>query len=119
MTFYEDVWKKKTTEKRKLSSTKILQKKLIPVIISKAHGVQCENILPLNKFAAKPNMTWGQFIAGVRNKCNLEPSQALFFFVNDRLISCNLLMSQVYKKHKSEDLCLVIFYTIETVFGYT
>jgi len=59
------------------------------------------------KFLCPSQITFGQFTETVRRKLQLEPSQALFFFVPD-LINNEVIISDLYEKKKNlEDGFLV------------
>jgi len=54
------------------------------------------------KFLCPSQITFGQFTETVRRKLQLDPSQALFFFVPD-LISNEVVIADLYEKKKNQE----------------
>ena len=61
------------------------------------------------KFLCPSQITFGQFTETVRRKLQLDPSQALFFFVPD-LISNEVVISDLYEKKKNQEDGFLVSY---------
>ncbi|OUM56283.1 hypothetical protein PIROE2DRAFT_19176 [Piromyces sp. E2] len=106
-------------EKRQEESRKILTNypERIPIIVERFPNCDSVPELSKKKFLCPSQITFGQFTETVRRKLQLDPSQALFFFVPD-LISNEVVISDLYEKKKNpEDGFLYITYSGENVFG--
>ena len=106
-------------EKRQEESRKILTNypERIPIIVERLPNCNTVPELTKRKFLCPSKITFGEFTESVRRKLQLEPSQALFFFVPD-LISNEEVISNIYEKRKNpEDGFLYISYSGENVFG--
>lgn len=73
--------------------------------------------LPKNKFLVPNTLSAEQLIVLIRRKLTLKPSEALFFYVNRKMISGQQIIGDIYKKHKSEDGLLYVKYASENCFG--
>jgi len=59
----------------------------------------------------------GQFIKILRDKLKLEPSIALFFFINNKVFPITSLIGNIYKENADEDGFLYIEFCEESTFG--
>lgn len=74
--------------------------------------------LDKRKFLAPPTITFGQLTFVVRQRINLRPDQALFFFfVDNTLVPSTATISEVYAAHRDADGFLYLFYSLENAFG--
>lgn len=105
-------------EDRKKESQKMLTKypERIPIIVEMAEGCQLAPISK-NKYLAPREMLMGQFVFTIRKKIKLDPSQAIFLMVNNRLVTSNDPLSKIYMDHQNEDGFLYMVYTSENTFG--
>ena len=88
----------------------------IPIICEKSK----QNDLPTidkNKYLVPRDLTIGQFIYVIRKRICLQPEEALFLFVSNRMVSTNSIMNEVYNLYKDNDGFLYIQYAKENTFG--
>lgn len=86
----------------------------IPAIVE-----PCNNLPPLgkSKFLLPEDITMGQFIYIIRKRMNLDPHEALFFFINGRIMSSSTLIIEIYERYKDIDGFLYVVYSKENTFG--
>ena len=73
----------------------------IPVIVEKDKHSQYLNDIDKNKFLVPHELTLGQFLHIIRQRCNLEPAQSLYLFCGDVLPPTshtlgNIISSYIY-----------------------
>ncbi len=51
------------------------------------------------------------FIATLRKSINLDPENAIYLYVNNKLLKADKFIAEVYEENKSEDLFLYITIT--------
>ena len=61
--------------------------------------------------------SFSQFLYIVRKRINLNQSEALFLFVNNKLVPSNKSIFDVYDKEQDKDGFLYIIYNNENTFG--
>tara|TARA_Y100001970_G_C14142137_1_gene807761 strand:- start:942 stop:1286 length:345 start_codon:yes stop_codon:yes gene_type:complete len=88
----------------------------IPIILEKSDNCILNDITK-KKYLVPKDLTLQQFIFIIRKKINLDPSQALFIMVNNKLCPASLNIGDVYEKDKDKDGFLYITYTSENTFG--
>ena len=106
-------------EKRKAQSSKIRQKyfDIIPIIVEKSGNKSVQEIQK-SKFLADKNMTVDKFLYTIRIQLKINPSEAMFLFINNKVIPANTdKLGDVYLQHMDADGFLYITYTLENVFG--
>ena len=62
-------------------------------------------------------MEFKQFIYVVRKSIQLDPSQALFITINNKLVTGSKQMGEIYEEYKNKDGFLYVVYTSENTFG--
>ena len=107
-------------QKRQQESSRIIIKypDKIPIICEKAH----QNNLPdiqKKKYLVPNDITVGQFMYVVRQKIKIAPEEALYLFINGKIISNSALIGSIYEGDKDEDGFLYVKYSKENTFGYT
>lgn len=85
----------------------------IPVIVEYTFPITDNKF----KFLVPNDLTMGQFCYVIRKRIKLAPEQALYFFINGKLISTSSIMGQVYKELKEECGFLFISCHQEATFG--
>jgi len=111
---------KNAFEKRKAESQRIREKfpDRIPIIAEHAKADRSGiSDIDRNKYLVPADLTVGQFTYVIRKRIKLQPSQALFVFINDTLAPTSALMSAMHKEHKDADGFLYVFYAGEDHFG--
>ena len=87
----------------------------IPIIV---HTRDKSIILPQSKFIVPNHITFSQFMTILRKKINLSKEEALFAFVNHRVVSSAAdPLSVVYDIHKDTDGFLTLTLCKENTFG--
>lgn len=106
-------------EKRSEESKRIMEKydNRVPVIVEKDPKSDLKD-MEKSKFLAPHDLTLGQFLYVIRKRIDIDPSVALFIFVNENvLVNTSETIINIYEKHKDEDGFLYILYCSENVFG--
>ncbi len=106
-------------EKRKIQSSKIRQRynDIIPVIVEKSGNKKVQDIQK-SKFLVDKNMNVAKFLYTIRCQLKIDPSEAMFLFINNKVIPSNVdKMGDIYLEHMDNDGFLYITYSLEHVFG--
>ena len=88
----------------------------IPVICEKHHN----SSLPQNdkqKYLVDPDLTLGHFMYVIRKRIKLDPSQAIYMFIQGKIPSSNETIQSIYHNYFDEDGFLYMSYTNEDTFG--
>lgn len=105
-------------QQRKEEADRVLLKfpDRIPIICEKNIG---ENIpdIDKHKFLVPQELTVGQFLHMIRLRIKLSDKKALFLFINNKLFTNSLRLSDIYINEKNLDGFLYVIYTIENSFG--
>ena len=88
----------------------------VPIHITKKEG-SAINELEKKKYLVSKDFTMGQFVATIRKYLRLEPSDAIFLFIDNMLVNCTVSADDLYNSKKSPDGILYIKYASEEVFG--
>lgn len=107
---------KSFTERRKESEMmQIRFPDRIPVIVQKKK----EEIATIDKrkFMAPNSLSMGQFVFVVRKRLKMNSCEAIFLFVNNKLITPQETLGQVYSQYRDDDGFLYITYDFENAFG--
>lgn len=116
-----DFKSKYTFEARKTESSKIRTKHpdRIPVICEKSakSSTQIPDIDKI-KFLIPNNMVFGQFVYVVRKRLQIQPSQAVFLFINNTTLpQPSDSLTTLYEKYRDHDGFLYCKYSGENTFG--
>lgn len=117
----KDKWqsfnKRYTLEERKKECAKIRKEfpGKIPVIIEPASDKDPE--IDKHKYLFSPDVLVGQFIYNIRSRIKLNPEEALFFFINNKLPVMSETMGSLYESEKDEAGFIVCKYSKENSFG--
>lgn len=91
----------------------------VPVIMNKSKNIVQDNIQ--TKYLVPKNVEMSYLLASIRKRLKLEPSKALFLFIqkdnNSFLMTPSTLVGEVYNLHASEDGFVYLVYTLENTFG--
>lgn len=117
---------KKTTplEERKQKSSKMttLYPDRIPIIVEMSPSSASYNTYLASshkvKYLVPYDITMGQFIKILRDKIKIEPSTALFFFINNKIFPITTPIGTIYKEEVDEDGFLYIEFCEESTFGH-
>ena len=105
-------------ERRLQESTSIMEKypARIPIICSRNEHSNIPEI-DKKKYLVPSDLTMGQFVFVIRKRINLDPSIAIFLFIDDIIPPTAYLISTLYQEHKNADGFLYITYSGENTFG--
>ena len=108
----------KTLEERKAESASILNKYTghVPVIVDKDPRCTLPEI-ERQKFLVPADLTIGHFVYVVRKRINLQPTVAIFLFVNKKLPPSSETMGTLYSGNKDEDGFMYCTYSSDTAYG--
>jgi hypothetical protein len=111
-----DFRKRVPLEERKNQSLKILNKftNSIPVYVDTSY---MKLQLDKPKFVTPIEFTIGHLLNLIRNKLALDKNQALFMFINNKLMSVTTTLHSVYHSEKDEDGFLYVVCNVENTFG--
>lgn len=112
-------FKNKSLEDRKNEVKKMLMKypDKVPIILEKYKNSNIPD-MDKEKYLVPCDMSFSQIMYTFRKRIKLEPTQAMFVFMNNEMPAGNLLMTEVYEKYKNkEDGMLYGVYGSENTFG--
>ena len=106
---------KKTFDERVKETTHLLKKypDKFPVILENNVKFHLER----NKFLCPRDINVGQFILIIRNRINLNPSQSIYIFHDNKTFKNNTLLLDIYNQYCDTDKFLKLNYELESVFG--
>jgi GABA(A) receptor-associated protein len=119
-------FRNKPLEERKKFVDSILEKHkgCLPILIEKANNGNSiifrkkeDGNKQFYKFIVPEDMTVAQLLYTLRTRIKLAPSEAIFIFFKENLISTNTLLKEVYNLYKEEDGILYANYSNENTFG--
>ncbi len=87
----------------------------IPILIRKYN--ESTTSIDKYKYISGEDITMGIFIGTIRKRINLPAEKALFFLVNNTLLSPSQTIGEIYNKKKSDDGFLRMTYSEENTFG--
>ncbi len=108
-----------TLDERIAEATRIMARHpdRIPVLVQKDTKSDIPDI-DKYKYLVPNDLTIGQFVYVIRKRLkNFTAEKALFVYINNTLPATNMLVSEIYNKHKSSDGFLRIIYSTENTFG--
>ncbi|XP_008325060.1 microtubule-associated proteins 1A/1B light chain 3C [Cynoglossus semilaevis] len=90
----------------------------LPVIVERYIREKTLPLLDKTKFLVPFELTLGQFLCLLRNKIDLDSTQALFLLVAEKSMSCmSSSMREVYSRYRDTDGFLYITYASQEMFG--
>ena len=87
----------------------------VPAILEKRGRLDPK--IDKGKFLMPYDLTMAQLSYVVRKRINVSKNEAVFLFVDNKLLSGNETVKKIYDSYKSEDNFLYIVYTLENTFG--
>lgn len=109
----------KDFEERCVESQMIMQKypKRVPIIVEKQYQCTLPEISK-HKYLTPNDVTLGQFMHVVRKRIEISEKDAIFVFINGRMLNMSNTMVSVYEKEKADDGFLYVEYSSENTFGF-
>jgi hypothetical protein len=106
-------------DERKLKAAVILKQHpdRIPVVVECSDKLQAVHPLKKNKFIVPHELTLAQFVFIIRKHMKLDPSHAIFVFINNKLNPGTSIMSELYLHNKDEDGFMYLDVFHESTFG--
>jgi len=106
-------------DERKLKASIILKQHSdrIPVVVECSEQLQSMHPLKKNKFIVPFELTLAQFIFVIRKHMKLDPSYAIFVFINNKLHPSTAIMGDLYAGQKNEDGFMYLDVFQESTFG--
>jgi GABA(A) receptor-associated protein len=111
--------REKSLQERREESSNILRRYAghVPVIVDKDPRARLPDI-ERQKFLVPSDLSIGQFVYVVRKRIDLQPSDAIFLFVNRKLPPPNATMGQLYGENRDEDGFMYCTYSSDTAYGH-
>lgn len=114
---YEYITKFRTQkqEERIKISEKIKSKypQRVPIIVDCKEEINLDK----NKYIVPNDLTVGQFIYILKKRIQINHEQSIFLLCNNKLITANEIISNLYHKQKDYDGFLYIIICLENTFG--
>jgi GABA(A) receptor-associated protein len=106
-------------ETRKSESARMLEKykDKIPIVVEKNYKLAINPDIDKSKYLVPYDLTFGEFLHIIRKRTKIDPNQALFAFIDNKLPCTNDIMINIYKNHADDDGFLYIIYSLENTFG--
>lgn len=106
-------------DERKLKASIILKQHpdRIPVVVECSEALQTIHPLKKNKFIVPHELNLAQFMFVIRKHMKLEPTHAIFVFINNQLHPTTTIMGELYATHKDEDGFMYLSVFQESTFG--
>ena len=116
---YSSFRKEFSLERRKMEAERIKHKYPSRVaIICERAGLTEIPLIDKKKYLVPNDLTAGQFIYVIRKRLKLDPSKAIFLFINNSIIPpSSMYFEDLYNTYKNEDGFLYITYSGENTFG--
>lgn len=113
---YSNFKKNITLEKRQEQSQSVIKKypNRIPIICDVSKKLPS---LDKHKYLIPDDLKTESFMHVIRRRIQLPPENAMYFFVNNKLLQANNFMGVIYEKHKDEDGFLYVYVCAESTFG--
>lgn len=123
-TFKEDFQKNTHFDKRLYESSRLKTKyhDRVCVIVSKSNNCSKDiSDIDKHKYLVPKSITVGQFVYIIRKRIEIDPSKAIFIFVNDGkhdiLPPTSGSLDELYEQYKESDGFLYITFSGESTFG--
>jgi GABA(A) receptor-associated protein len=104
-------------ETRKQESKNIMLKypSKIPIIVQLFENSKLN--LEKNKYLVPSDLSFGQFIYIIRKKIKISETEALFFYINNKIHNNNKNISDIYDDEVGEDGYMYVYVSAESTFG--
>ena len=88
-----------------------------PIICEKSSNQLDLPDIDKKKYLVPNDLTIGQFIYVIRKRMHLKSEEALFLFINNKIMSASAIIGHIYQQERDLDGFLYIQYAKENVFG--
>eukprot|EP00118_Oscarella_pearsei_P028726 m.2783 g.2783 ORF g.2783 m.2783 type:complete len:126 (+) comp8898_c0_seq1:116-493(+) len=106
------------SRKDEVSGIRIKFPSKVPVIVERYAKEKSLPLLDKTKFLVPQELTMSQFVTIIRNRLSLQPSQVIYFMVNNKnMPSMSTTMQEVYSRDKDNDGFLYMIYASHEFFG--
>ena len=104
-------------EKRIEEANKVLEKypDRIPIIVEP--GTKSVKNISRKKYLVPYDLSVGQFMHVIRQRIDLDPSEAIYLFCNGKLAPTSKLLIELYEMEGNDDKFLYFQYCNESTFG--
>jgi len=111
--------RKNTCQQRLNESIRVLGKypDRLPIFCEKLNNQQNLPDIDKNKYLVPYDITLGQFMYIIRQRLKLHSDEAIFLFVNNKMMSISQTIMNIYYYEKDPDGFLYIKYSKESIFG--
>ncbi|XP_065833217.1 microtubule-associated proteins 1A/1B light chain 3C-like [Oscarella lobularis] len=107
-----------SSRKDEVSGIRIKFPNKVPVIVERYAKEKTLPLLDKTKFLVPQELTMSQFVTIIRNRLSLQPSQVIYFMVNNKnMPSMSTTMQEVYSRDKDNDGFLYMIYASHEFFG--
>ena len=117
---YNSKYKQKFTFQQRINESNHVLGKYpdrLPIFCEKLNNQLDLPDIDKNKYLVPYDITLGQFMYIIRQRLKLHPDEAMFLFVNNKMMSISQTIMNVYYYEKDPDGFLYIKYSKESTFG--
>ncbi len=106
-------------DERKLKAALILKQHSdrIPVVVECSEQLQLVHPLKKNKFIVPFDLSLSQFMFVIRKHMKLDPTYAIFAFINNKMHPITAIMGNLYQDQRDEDGFMYLNIFQESTFG--
>lgn len=111
-----DFKKKYSLEERKSKFNEIIKKypNKCPIICYTSHELPN---LKNSKFLVSSDLVYTNFLFSIRKNINIRPEESIYMFINNKLMSSNKMIGEIYENNHDEDGFLYVYIGSENTFG--
>lgn len=117
---YYSKYKRKNTFQQRLNETNRVLSKYpdrLPIYCERLNSQIDLPDIDKNKYLVPYDITLGQFMYIIRKRLKLQSDEAIFLFINNKMMSTSQTMMNIYYYEKDPDGFLYIKYSKESIFG--
>lgn len=70
-----------------------------------------------SKFLVGSDLVYTNFLFSVRKNMDIKPEESIYMFINNKLMSSNKMMADIYENNHDEDGFLYVYICSENTFG--
>ena len=89
----------------------------LPIIVERHSTALNVPEIDSNKFLVQDDLTFGQMVYVIRKRVEIPSDQAMYFFVNGKVMPFNKLIFDIYDNNQSKDGFIYLTYSGESTFG--